>query len=87
MPEILSLAMPETQEAILRHAACPISSVPLQEKLAAEGFEIDQLFHVNVFWLIKSGELTLGKDYFLASGNNPHQLAFPEFDSYFPKSA
>lgn len=87
MTEVLSLAMPETQEAILKHSACPIGHTQLQERLIEDGFPSDKLLQVNVFWLITSGELVAGKDYFLASGNNPHQLTFPEFESYFQKSA
>lgn len=80
MSELLSLAVNETQEAVLRIAACPISPSELQKRLTDEGFEIDHLLDVNIYWLLKNGELVSGKDYFLASGQNPHQLSLPLFD-------
>jgi hypothetical protein len=86
MPELISLAVSETQEAVLRHSAVPISPQDLQERLSNEGFMIDHLLQINIFWLLKSGELSAGKDYFLASGDNPHQLFLPLFDDV-PQSA
>ncbi len=86
MTELISLAVPETQEAILRMAACPTSLDQLNSRLAEEGFQIDHLLEVNIHWLLQSGELTMGKDYFLASGQNPHQLSLPLFDD-LPESA
>ena len=86
MTELISLAVPETQEAILRMAACPTPPDQLHSRLVEQGFEIDHVLEVNVFWLLKSGELTAGKDYFLASGQNPHQLSLPFFDN-LPQSA
>lgn len=76
MAEILSLADPEAQETILRYTACPIKKDEFNAKLLEDGFVPDKSFEVNIFWLLKSGELVEGNDFYLANGDTPHQLAF-----------
>ena len=80
--KIISLAIPETQEAIIKTSASPVNALQLGEQLYDQGFELNHLLEVNVYWLLKSGELTARNGFFLSSGNNPHQLTLPDFDDY-----
>lgn len=87
MAEILSLADPEAQQTILRYTACPTSRSEFTTRLSEAGFVPDKSFEVNVYWLVKSGELIEGNDFYLANGNTPHQLAFSIPESPIPQSA
>ncbi len=85
--EIISLENEDIKKIIIENTACPITKEELDGKLESIGFERDKEFEINFFWLLKSGDLVAGKEFLLASGNNPHQLMFPGFEITSSQSA
>lgn len=80
--KIVSIEQPDLQVVILAASTTPLSEKEINDQLVENGYETGHPLTVNIFALLNRGELlAFGKDKFIASGENPHQLLLPGFET------